>query len=109
MVRSYRAPIVVGMVLAFLVCFAPQVLATDISDIGFVDQSALGQLQPFVAAQQQFAQYQSGLAAQFKATSKARRPRSSSRSTKTSTIRRRTNSAKSSARCSVAHKPQSRR
>jgi outer membrane protein len=74
MVWSHRAPIVMGTVLALLVGFAPQVLATDISAIGFVDQSALGQLQPFVAAQQEFAQYQRGLASQFQAAIKGKSP-----------------------------------
>jgi outer membrane protein len=63
-----------GIVLTLFVCFTPQVLATDIADIGFVDQSALGQLQPFVAAQQEFAQYQRGLAQQFQAAIKGKSP-----------------------------------
>jgi outer membrane protein len=68
----HRTPRVAGIVLALLVCLGPQALATDISDIGFVDQAALGQLAPFVAAQQQFAQYQRGLAAQFQAAIKGK-------------------------------------
>lgn len=63
-----------ALVLALFLSFTPQVLATDISDIGFVDQSALGQLGPFVAAQSEFAQYQRGLAAQFQAAVKGKGP-----------------------------------
>ncbi|HXW50965.1 MAG TPA: OmpH family outer membrane protein [Candidatus Acidoferrales bacterium] len=72
MVRFSRTPAIAGLVVAFLLCFAPQVLATDISDIGYVDQSALGQLPPFVAAQQQYAQYQQNLAQQFQAAIKGK-------------------------------------
>jgi outer membrane protein len=74
MVRFHRTSLVAGIVVALVLCFAPQVLATDISDIGFVDQSALGQLGPFVAAQQQFAQFQQGLAQQFQAAIKGKSP-----------------------------------
>ncbi len=74
MARFYRTPIVAGIVIALVLCFAPQVLATDISDIGFVDQSALGQLGPFVSAQQQFAQFQQSLAQQFQAAIKGKSP-----------------------------------
>ena len=74
MVWFHRTPGVAAIVLALFLCFTPQVLATDISDIGFVDQSALGQLGPFVAAQQEFAQYQRGLAQQFQAAIKGKTP-----------------------------------
>jgi len=40
-----------------ILTLAPQALATDVVDIGFVDQAAIGQLPAFVAAQQQFAQF----------------------------------------------------
>lgn len=72
MVWFHRTPGIAAIVLALFLCFTPQVLATDIADIGFVDQSALGQLAPFVAAQQQFAQYQRGLAQQFQAAIKGK-------------------------------------
>jgi Skp family chaperone for outer membrane proteins len=72
MVWIQRAHYVAGMVLVLLLLFTPQVLATDISDIGFVDQSALGQLGPFVAAQQQYAAYQRVLAQQFQAAIKGK-------------------------------------
>jgi outer membrane protein len=70
--RRMRGAALSGLVLALILGFAPQVLATDIADIGFVDQSALGQLGPFVAAQQQFAQFQRGLGAQYQAAIKGR-------------------------------------
>ena len=61
-----------ALVLALVLAFTPQVLATDIADIGFVDQAALGQLGPFAAAQQQFAQFQRGLGDQFRAAVKGK-------------------------------------
>jgi Skp family chaperone for outer membrane proteins len=61
-------------VLALIVAFTPQVLAVDIADIGFVDQAAIGQLGPFVAAQQQFASFQRDLGAQFQAQIKGKAP-----------------------------------
>ena len=69
--RLHRATLT-GLILALVLGFAPQALATDIADIGFVDQAALGQLGPFVAAQQQFAQYQRGLGTQFQAAIKGK-------------------------------------
>src|SRR6202022_5190374 len=70
--RRMRGAALSGLVLALIVGFAPQVLATDIADIGFVDQSALGQLGPFVAAQQQFAQFQRDLGARYQAAIKGK-------------------------------------
>lgn len=70
--RGMHAASLAALVLALCLGFTPQVLATDIADIGFVDQAALGQLGPFVAAQQQFAQYQRGLGAQFQAAIKGK-------------------------------------
>ena len=70
--RRMRGAALAGLVLALILGFAPQVLATDIADIGFVDQSALGQLSPFVAAQQQFAQFQNDLRAQFQSATKGK-------------------------------------
>ncbi len=61
-----------ALVLVLILGFTPQVLATDIADIGFVDQSALGQLAPFVSAQQQYAQYQKDLGTQFQAAIKGK-------------------------------------
>ena len=53
---------------------APQALATDISDVGFVDQSAIGNLPQFQAARQQFTQYQQTLTAQFQAAIRGKNP-----------------------------------
>jgi Skp family chaperone for outer membrane proteins len=72
--RRVRGAALCGLVLALIVGFAPQVLATDISDIGFVDQSAIGQLGPFVSAQQQFALFQRDLGVQFQAAIKGKGP-----------------------------------
>lgn len=50
---------------AVLASFAPSALAVGTADIGYVDQGAIGQTKPFADAQNQFAQYQSQLRAQF--------------------------------------------
>jgi len=65
-----RATVLAAVIVAALFSFAPQALATDITDIGFVDQAALGQLGPFRAAQTQFAQFQRSLSVQFQAAIK---------------------------------------
>ena len=44
---------------------APQALAVDILDVGFVDQSAIGSLPAFAAAQSQFAQFRDVTARDF--------------------------------------------
>lgn len=51
---------------------APQALATDVVDVGFVDQSAIGGLPQFVAAQQQFAQFRDSTARAFQAAIKGK-------------------------------------
>jgi outer membrane protein len=61
-----------GLVLALFMALAPQALATDIVDIGFVDQQALGSLKPFVDAQRQFAQYRGSMNGQFMAAVKGK-------------------------------------
>ncbi len=53
---------------------APQALATDISDVGFVDQSAIGDLPQFQAARQQYTQYQQQLTAKFQAAIRGKNP-----------------------------------
>jgi len=67
-----RWPVILGLIAAFTLAITPQVLAIDVTDIGFVDQAALGQLGPFQAAQAQFAQYQRGLSGQFQAAIKGK-------------------------------------
>ncbi|MDQ2818088.1 MAG: OmpH family outer membrane protein [Candidatus Eremiobacteraeota bacterium] len=51
---------------------SPQVLGTDISDIGFVDQAAIGSLKPFQEAQAQFAAYRDQISRQFQAAIKGK-------------------------------------
>jgi outer membrane protein len=70
--RRLRGAALFSLILALILWFTPQVLAIDIADIGFVDQAALGQLGPFVAAQQQFAQFQNDLRGQFQAATKGK-------------------------------------
>ncbi len=50
-----------GATLALCVALAPQALATDIVDIGFVDQQQIASLKPFVDAQRAFAQYRNSM------------------------------------------------
>jgi outer membrane protein len=50
-----------------LIMLAPQALATDVLDVGFVDQTAIGGLAPFAAAQQQLAAFRDQTARQFAA------------------------------------------
>ena len=71
-----RARAIVGsaLVVGLILAFPPAVLATDIADIGFVDQASIGQLGPFVTAQQQYADFQRSLAAQFQAQIKGKSP-----------------------------------
>jgi outer membrane protein len=51
---------------------APQALAVDVNDIGFVDQSAIGGLPQYQAAQQQFAQFRDQTARDFQAAVKGK-------------------------------------
>jgi outer membrane protein len=51
---------------------APQALATDVNDIGFVDQGAIGALPAFASAQQQFAQFRDQTARDFQAAIKGK-------------------------------------
>ena len=52
-----------------LIMLAPQALATDVLDVGFVDQAAIGSLAPFAAAQQRLAAFRDQTARQFAAAS----------------------------------------
>jgi Skp family chaperone for outer membrane proteins len=67
-----RAAIGSALALGLILAFTPAVLATDIADVGFVDQASIGQLGPFVSAQQQYAEFQRGLAAQFQSQIKGK-------------------------------------
>jgi len=54
------------LVLGALVC-APLALAADLSDIGFIDQAAIGSLPQFVSANRELARYKATLDRQFQA------------------------------------------
>jgi len=73
-IRAGSIAVRAALAFAFVLAFTPSVLATDIADVGFVDQASIGQLAPFVSAQQQFAQFQRGLASQFQAQVKGKSP-----------------------------------
>ncbi|MBC5828254.1 MAG: hypothetical protein GIW99_11340 [Candidatus Eremiobacteraeota bacterium] len=60
------------MAVAAMLALTPQVLATDITDIGFVDQAAIGSLKPFQDAQAQFAQARDQLSKQFQSAIKGK-------------------------------------
>jgi outer membrane protein len=53
---------------------APQALAIDIADVGFIDQGAVGDLAPFQSARQQFTAFQQALSPQFQAAIKGKSP-----------------------------------
>lgn len=57
--------------LALVALIAPGAIAADLTDVGFVDQSALGSLPQFVNANEQLAQYKAQLDAQFASQIKA--------------------------------------
>jgi outer membrane protein len=59
-------------VAALTLALTPQVLATDIADVGIVDQAAIGNLKPFQDAKLELNQYQGQLAAQFQAAIKGK-------------------------------------
>lgn len=50
---------------------APAAIAADLNDVGYVDQTALGSLPQFAAANAQLAQYKAGLDRQFAAAMKS--------------------------------------
>lgn len=62
---AFLAAAALGAVLA-----APTALASDLSDVGFVDQAAIGALPQFVQANSQVARYKTQLDAQFSAAIK---------------------------------------
>ena len=59
-------------VTALALALTPQVLATDIADIGIVDQAAIGNLSQFQTAKAQLTQVQQQLQAQFQAAIKGK-------------------------------------
>lgn len=67
-----RNPVMAALAVGLALALTPQALATDISDVGFVDQAVIGQLKPFRDAQAEFAQYQQQLRTQFQAAIKGK-------------------------------------
>lgn len=57
-----------------LLAITPQALATDITDIGFVDQAAISSLRPFMDAQAAFAQFRQGLNGEFQRVIRGKSP-----------------------------------
>lgn len=71
--RSFSPGVIAAAFAALLVsALAPQALAVDITDIGYVDQSEIGNLKPFQDAQAQFGQYRAQLNGQFQAAIKGK-------------------------------------
>jgi outer membrane protein len=70
--RAYR--LALAVLLAAVTLGAPQVLAADVTDIGFLDQGALANLPSFQNANKQMASYRANLQKQF--ISRARKARS---------------------------------
>ncbi len=60
--------LVLGAIFALI---APGAIAADLNDVGYVDQTAIGSLPPFVAANNQLAAYKAKLDSQFAAAMKA--------------------------------------
>ncbi len=73
--RRLRTAIVASAAVAVLaVAFTPQVLATDIADIGIIDQAAIGNLGQFQNAKAQLNQIQAQMARQFQSAIKGKSP-----------------------------------
>ncbi|HYK52871.1 MAG TPA: hypothetical protein VEV38_05020, partial [Candidatus Eremiobacteraceae bacterium] len=69
-----RALIAAAAVTALVLALTPQVLATDVADIGIVDQAAIGNLNQFQDAKNQLTRVQQQLQAQFQAAIKGKSP-----------------------------------
>ena len=70
--RFRHAVVATAAVAALTLALTPQVLATDIADVGIVDQAAIGNLKQFQDAKAQFGQYQAQLSAQYQAAIKGK-------------------------------------
>ena len=70
--RLRRSAIAAAAAAAFVLALTPQVLATDIADIGIVDQTAIGNLKPFQDAKAQFGSMQAQMQAQYQAAIKGK-------------------------------------
>jgi outer membrane protein len=60
-----RVILTLAALIALLPVVGPAAIAADLTDVGFLDQSAVANLPPFVAANQQVAQYKAQLETQF--------------------------------------------
>jgi len=67
-----RPAIAAAAAAAFLLALTPQVLATDIADVGIVDQTAIGNLKQFQDAKAQFGSMQAQMQAQYQAAIKGK-------------------------------------
>jgi len=70
--RVRRALIAAAAVTALALALTPQVLATDVADIGIVDQAAIGNLSQFQDAKTQLTRIQQQLQGQFQAAIKGK-------------------------------------
>lgn len=68
----FSAVAAVAAAVALIAALTPQVLATDIADIGIIDQAAIGNMKQFQDAKAQFSQIQAQLAAQYQAAIKGK-------------------------------------
>lgn len=66
-----KAPFLLALVAAFALV-APAAIAADLTDVGYIDQAAIGALPQFQKASAQVTQYQEQLNAQFTAQSKGK-------------------------------------
>ncbi|HYK54116.1 MAG TPA: OmpH family outer membrane protein [Candidatus Eremiobacteraceae bacterium] len=69
-----RALIAAAAVAALVLALTPQVLATDVADIGIVDQAAIGNLSQFQDAKNQLTRIQDQLQSQFQSAIKGKSP-----------------------------------
>lgn len=69
-----RALTAAAAVTALVLALTPQVLATDVADIGIVDQAAIGNLSQFQDAKNQLTRLQTQMQAQFQAAIKGKSP-----------------------------------
>jgi len=65
-------PLVIAALAAILCAAAPAAIAADLSDIGFIDQAAIGALPQFARANAEVAQYKSQLDAQYAAAARGK-------------------------------------
>jgi len=64
---------ILSVMLVAFALFAPSAIAADLTDVGYIDQAAIGSLPTFVSANQQLAQYKATLDPQYAAAIKSAR------------------------------------